>query len=116
MAKRIVIQTETPVSALSPALSIENREQQIGNAAMNLAEKQILEGTASSQVITYFLKTVSSKEKLEVERLREENKKLRAQTEALQSAKRMEEMYSEAMQAFRGYRGDDAMNQEGEYE
>lgn len=115
MAKRVTIQAETPETALRPALSIENREQQIGNAAMNLAEKQILEGTASSQVITYFLKTVSSREKLEIERLREENQKLRAQTEALQSAKRMEEMYADAMQAFRGYQGDPNTMEEEEY-
>lgn len=115
MPKRITIQAETPETALRPALSIENREQQIGNAAMNLAEKQILEGTASSQVITYFLKAVSSREKLEVERLREENKKLRAQTEALQSAKHMEEVYADAMQAFRGYQGDPSTIEEEVY-
>lgn len=76
------------------------------NAAMNLAEEQILNGTASSQVITYFLKLGSSKERLEKEKLEEENKLLRAKTEALQSAARIEELYEEAVAAFTDYKGD----------
>ena len=76
------------------------------NAAMNLAEEQILNGTASSQVITYFLKLGSSKERLEKAKLEEENKLLRAKTEALQSAARIEELYKEAVAAFTDYKGD----------
>ena len=105
MAKRIVLEAKDPVMPVRPALNPEDREQQIANAAYNLAEQQILNGTASSQVITHFLKIGSQRERLERERLMEENKKLRAQTEALQSAKHIEELYAAAMQVFKGYQG-----------
>ena len=105
MAKRIVLEAKEPVMPTRPALDPNDREQQIANAAYNLAEKQILDGTASSQVITHFLKVGSQRERIERERLIEENKKLRAQTEALQSAKHIEELYAAAMQVFKGYQG-----------
>ena len=70
-----------------------------------IAEKQLQEGTASSQVITHYLKLGSTKERLEKEKLREENKLLRARTEALQSAKKQEELFEEAIKAMRRYSG-----------
>ena len=83
-------------------MSAEARENQVINAAMNLAEQQILEGTASSQVITYFLKLGSQREreKLEKEKLEAENTLLKAKTDALQSQAKMEELYHEAIKAF----------------
>jgi hypothetical protein len=105
MGKRIVLEAKSPETPIRPALNPEDREQQLGNLALNLAEQQLLDGTASSQVITYFLKATSQREKYERERLQEENKKLRAQTEALQSVKHLEELYSDAMKVFRGYQG-----------
>ena len=75
------------------------------NLAVDLAERQLEEGTASSQVITHFLKLGSSKERLEREKLEEENKLLRAKTENLQSQKRVEELYAEALSAMRRYSG-----------
>ena len=73
--------------------------------AVDLAEKQLMEGTASSQVITHYLKLGSTKERLEKEKLIEENKLLRAKTENLQSMKRVEELYTEALNAMRNYAG-----------
>ena len=73
--------------------------------AVDLAEKQLREGTASSQVITHFLKLGSSKEKLEKEILEKQKEMITAKTESLQSAKRVEELYSDAMNAFRKYSG-----------
>lgn len=105
MGKRMVMNSEPPAKVMRPALSPEAREQQIINQALNLAEQQILDGTASSQVITHFLKLGSTKERLEKERLIEENKLLRAKTEALQSAQHLEELYTEAMKAFTSYQG-----------
>lgn len=105
MGKRIVMDNKQPAKSIRPALNPEAREQQLINAAINLAEQQIMDGTASSQVITHFLKLGSTKEKLERERLQEENKLLRAKTESLQSAKRLEELYAEAMKAFTTYQG-----------
>ena len=93
-----------------PALSPEARENQLIAAAVDLAEKQLLEGTASSQVITHYLKLGSARERLERERLEEENKLLRAKTEALQSAKKMEELYANAITAMRNYAGQGDIN------
>ena len=90
-----------------PALNPDSREQQLIAAAVDLAEKQLLEGTASSQVITHYLKLGSSKERLEKEKLEEENKLLRAKTESIKSAKKQEELFEEAIRAMRHYSGRD---------
>ena len=73
--------------------------------AVDLAERQLQEGTASSQVITHYLKLGSMRERLEREKLEEENKLLKARTEQIQSMKRVEELYEEAIKAMRNYGG-----------
>lgn len=73
--------------------------------AVDLAERQLIEGTASSQVITHFLKLATLKERREREKLEEEVKLLRAKTEALQSTQRMEEQYVEVLAALKKYGG-----------
>ena len=83
------------------------REHQLVSAAMDLAEKQLREGTASSQVITHFLKAGSEREKLERQRLLQENEVLAAKVEAMSSAKRVEELYAQALDAMRTYAGRD---------
>lgn len=88
-----------------PALTPEARENQLISLAVDLAEKQLQEGTASSQVITHYLKLGTTKAELEKEKLAKENELLTAKTEALQSAKRMEEMYAEAIKAMATYSG-----------
>lgn len=98
--------TET-TKRIRPALTPEARENQLISLAVDLAEKQLIEGTASSQVISHYLKLGSTKERLEKEKLEEENKLLRARTEALQSAKRVEELYANAISAMRKYSGRD---------
>lgn len=90
---------------IRPALNPETRESQMISLAVDLAEKQLMEGTASSQVITHFLKLGSTKERLEKEKLEEENKLLKAKTESLQSAKRVEELYADAIAAMKRYSG-----------
>ena len=105
------VKKSEPIKKLRPGLTPESRENQMIALAVDLAEKQLLEGTASSQVITHFLKLGSTKERLEKEKLEEENKLLRARTEALQSAKRVEELYSEAIAAMRKYSGNGDSNE-----
>lgn len=73
--------------------------------AIDLAERQLLEGTASSQVITHFLKLGSTKERLEKEILEQQRELMEAKTQAIQSTKRVEELYDKAMAAFRRYNG-----------
>lgn len=94
-----------PTPKIRPALSPEARENQLISAAIDLAEKQILDGTASSQVITHFLKLGSMREKLEREKLEEENKLLKAKTKQIESMKRIEELYADAITAMKNYSG-----------
>ena len=93
------------VRTIRPALTPEARENQLISLAVDLAEKQLQEGTASSQVITHYLKLGSGRERLEREKLEEENKLLKARTEQLQSMKRVEELYEEAIKAMKNYGG-----------
>jgi hypothetical protein len=89
-----------------PATTPEGRENEIVSDAMDLAEEQIQAGTASSQVITHFLKLGSTRERLEQQRLEHENELTRVKIEALESQKRVEELYLEALSAMRSYAGD----------
>lgn len=88
-----------------PALTPESREQQLISKAVDLAERQIDEGTASSQIIVHFLKLGTEKAKLEREKLKQENLLTQAKIESLQSAARVEELYTEAINAMRRYSG-----------
>jgi hypothetical protein len=88
-----------------PATTPEGREQQLIALAVDLAEKQLSEGTASSQTVNHYLKLGSTREKLEQDRLVLENDLLIAKTEAMASAKRVEELYGEALNAMRSYAG-----------
>lgn len=100
---------------MRPAFNPESREQQLVSLAVDLAEKQLIEGTASSQVITHYLKIGSTKEKLEKEKLEEENKLLKAKTEALKSQKRTEELYTEALNAMKRYAGQGEPDESDDY-
>ena len=91
---------------IRPALSVENREMQLGSLAVDLAEKQLREGTASSQIITHYLKAVSQREQLELERLRSENEMLRAKTKAIASAEDQKILLEKALKAFTEYAGE----------
>lgn len=88
-----------------PATTPEAREQEVVGLAIDLAEQQIRDGNASSQVITHFLKLGSSREQLEQERLEHENELTRVKIEAIESQKRVEELYLEALSAMRNYAG-----------
>lgn len=86
-----------------PAETQEGRENQLISLAMDLAEKQMLEGTASSQIITHFLELATEQEKRKNEVLEQQLKLMQAKTESLQSSKRIEELYADAMRAFTDY-------------
>lgn len=90
---------------IRPALTPESRENQLISLAVDLAEKQLQEGTASSQVITHYLKLGSTKERIEKEILEKQKELISAKTEALKSAKRIEELYENAIKAMRSYNG-----------
>jgi len=91
---------------MRPALSPEARENQLVSLAVDLAEQQLREGSASSQVITHYLKLGSTKEKIEKEILEKQKELITAKTQNLQSAQRIEELYANALDAMRNYSGD----------
>lgn len=88
-----------------PSLTAEAREKRMISLAMDLAEQQLMDGTASSQLITEFIKRGSAKARLENEKLREENELLKAKTSSINSAKETEKLYREALDAMRNYSG-----------
>lgn len=95
---------------IRPALTPEARENQLIALAVDLVQQRLIDGSASSQETTHFLKLGSMKNQLEMEKLREENKLLKAKTESIQSAKRVEELYAEAINAMRRYSGNSNAN------
>lgn len=88
-----------------PAKTPEARENHMISLAVDLAEKQMSEGSASSQVITHYLKLATTREQLEQKKLEQETKLLVAKAEALDSAKVAEEKYEQALKAMRRYTG-----------
>ena len=98
-----------------PALTPEARENQLIALAVDLVEKRLIEGTASSQETTHFLKLASSKARIEKEILERQKDLITARTEALQSQKRVEELYAEAIKAMRKYSGQGDNNENDEY-
>lgn len=100
---------------MRPALTPEARENQLISIAYDLVEKRLLEGTASSQETTHFLKLGSTKERKEKEKLQEEITLLKAKTENLKSVKRTEELMEEAIRAMRMYSGQGGGREDEEY-
>lgn len=105
MAKGESKNPDNSTIGMRPGLTPESEENQMIALSTNLAKQQLMDGTASSQVITHFLKLGSIKARLENERLIEENKLLRAKTKALESAEDMKELYAEAIKAMASYQG-----------
>jgi len=105
MPKVKAASSTSPRTPMRPAIDPEARENQMISLAMDLVEQRLLDGTASSQETTHFLKLGSSKAILERDRLIEENKLLRAKTEALESQKEVKVLYEDALRAMRNYAG-----------
>ena len=114
MGRRAKSEPDPAQTKRAPATTPEARENQMISLAVEMAEHQMRTGTASSQVIVHYLKLGSTREKLEQERLKQENEMLRAKTEALASAKHVEELYKTALDAMRAYSGDGTVPQEDE--
>lgn len=106
--------TNRNIKSGRPAMNPEDRENQMISLAVNLAEQQLRDGTASAQVITHYLKLGSTKEKIEKEILEKQKDLLVAKTKAYENSEKIEELYSEAIKAFLGYSGQPV--EEGEEE
>lgn len=107
---------ETKLPERRPALGREAREDQLISLAIDRAEEQLRDGTASSQVIVHFLKLASTREKIEKEILEKQKEQLDAKTQAIRSQQRVEELYASALEAFRSYSGNRAEDDDDDYE
>lgn len=112
MAKAKRTEPSSIVSPMRPALTPEARENQLISLATDLVEKRLREGTASSQETTHFLKLASTKARLEKQILEKQAELITAKTESLQSQKKVEELYLNALNAMRNYSGN---GEEDEY-
>ena len=97
---------ETGPPLRPPAISPQARENELITLATDLAERQLRQGNASAQVITHYLKLATVREELEREKLFNENQLLRIKAETLESNKKMETVYEEALEAMRRYSGE----------
>lgn len=105
MRKMKVVAPSLPKRKTKAAESIEERENQMFALAYDLAEQQLLNGTASSQVITHFLKLGSSRERLEREILLKQKEQIEAKTDNLRSSAHSDELYAKALDAMSRYSG-----------
>lgn len=99
------VTSSTQTRKTRPATTPEARENQLISLAIDLVEQRLIDGTASSQETTHFLKLASSKARIEKERLELENEMIKAKTESLKSSKRIEELYADAINAMKRYSG-----------
>lgn len=105
MRKVKVVAPSLPKRKIKPATSPEERENQMIALAIDLAEQQLINGTASSQVITHYLKLGSSRERLEKEILKKQKEQIEAKTDNLRSSAHSEELYARAIEAMGRYSG-----------
>jgi hypothetical protein len=96
---------DKPKRRRPPATTPEARENQMIALAIDLAERQLYDGKASSQVITHYLKLGSTKERIEKEILKQQKELIQAKTESIKSSMKIEELYNEAIKAMKKYNG-----------
>lgn len=106
--------TKRAISFDPPAITSQDREDQLIALAVDLAEQRLRDGTASNQLIAEIMKLGTTKERLQKEKLQRENEMLRAKTEAIEAQKHTDEIYKKALNAMRSYAGLGAY--EDEYE
>lgn len=89
-----------------PATSLQAREDQLINMAYNEVERRISEGIATGPELVHFLRMGSTKGRLEKQLLERENELMTAKTEALNTQRKVEELYANAIEAMKSYRSD----------
>jgi hypothetical protein len=99
-----------------PATTPDARENQLISLAVDLAERQLRDGTASAQVISHYLKAGSRREQLEQQRIKYENELLKVKKDQIESQQRVEELYLNALNAMQSYTGNAPPEEPDEYE
>ena len=107
MAKGKHVSGTQPTKKVRPALSEDAREKQLMSLAIDLVEQRLIDGTASSQETTHFLKLASSEARLKKKILEKEMELMEAKTQSIKSQQRSEELYEKALKAMRSYSGQD---------
>lgn len=105
--------SEMPV--LQSSLNPDDRESEMIALAVNLAEKQLRDGTASPNVICHYLRLGSTRESEERKLLQEKTKLMAAKSEQIEQSKRMEDLYKDALNALSTYRGESTVGEEQYY-
>ena len=105
MARRRKTVNDVP-EPLVPATTPEGREQQLTALAMDLVERRLREGTASSAETVHFLKIASTRDKLERAKLEHETRLLDAKSQSIENMEDTRQMMTEALRAMRVYGGD----------
>lgn len=116
MVVRRVSGSDVSKTNRAPARTPDDRENELIEAATDLAEKQLRDGTASAQVTTHFLKLGSSRERLEQQRLKNEVLLMDMKREQMASEMRTEELIQKAFAALRGYSGIDDAEDSSEFD
>ena len=101
---------------MRPALTPEARENQLISLAIDLVEQRLIDGTASAQETTHFLKLASRKAKLEAERAELENELIKAKTQSIRDQADMKTLYKDAIEGMRRYGGHGDYEEEDEYD
>lgn len=96
------------MSTSNPGLTEEARENRLISMALDIAEKQLRDGTAPPSVVAHFLKIGSQRASLETERIRAETEMLIAKRKLAEASEQNEIMYKDAIEAMKRYnRSDD---------
>lgn len=104
-------QSGTPKKRLIPATTPEAREKQLASLAMDLIEQRLLDGTASSQETTYFLKAMSTNARLQQKLLETEIELKAAKTKQIEAEERQDELFAQAIEAMRRYKGENTVEE-----
>ena len=101
---------------MRPAITQEARQKQMISLATDCAEDLMRSGKAPSQIIVHYLKLGTKQAELELEKTKKELALTEAKTKNIQSSEQAEELYKNALDAFRGYSGQDSQRESDEYE
>lgn len=105
MGRKVNLNSSEPTKKMRPALTPEARENQMIALAYDVVEERLRNRTATSQETTHFLKLGSMKTQLELEKIKLENELIKSKTKAINSSESADQMYKEAIAAFKSYSG-----------
>lgn len=86
-----------------PVLDPESRENQMVGLAVDLAEKQLIDGTASAAVITHYLRLGTEKAKLDRLKLEKEVALISAKAASIEASHDNESLAKQVMESMKSY-------------